>query len=183
MSERPRTHCRLDDTPSAQRARRRTGASARAPKNANPRLRAPTRSTTMPAWARAAPHLSDPSRMHIDQEIKLDFKDVLIRPKRSTLPSRAEVDISREFAFKHSHVSYHAIPIIAANMDTIGTFEMARALAPFGLSVALHKHYGEDELAAFFTSLQVKSTAFYSMGISAADLEKFARVLARCGDA
>ena len=121
--------------------------------------------------------------MHIDQEIKLDFKDVLIRPKRSTLPSRAEVDISREFAFKHSHVSYHAIPIIAANMDTIGTFEMARALAPFGLSVALHKHYGEDELAAFFTSLQVKSTAFYSMGISAADLEKFARVLARCGDA
>ena len=83
--------------------------------------------------------------MHIDHEIKLDFKDVLIRPKRSALPSRAEVDITRKFSFKHSASSYSGVPVIAANMDTVGTFEMARAFAPFGLSVALHKHYSIDD--------------------------------------
>lgn len=121
--------------------------------------------------------------MHIDRDLKLDFKDVLIRPKRSALPSRAEVDIQREFTFRHSRRSYRGIPIIAANMDTVGTFEMARALAPFGLSVALHKYYGEDELVAFFRSLQVKSSAFYSMGITRADEEKFERVIARAAEA
>jgi len=121
--------------------------------------------------------------VHIDRDIKLDFRDVLIRPKRSALPSRAEVDVSREFAFKHSQHRYRGIPIVAANMDTIGTFDMARALAPAGLSVALHKHYGEDELAGFFGSLEVKSSAFYSMGITRADQEKFERVMKRGGAA
>jgi GMP reductase len=121
--------------------------------------------------------------MHIDRDIKLDFKDVLIRPKRSALPSRAQVDIHRDFEFKHSSHKYHGIPIIAANMDTVGTFEMAQAVSRFGLSVALHKHYGEDDLVAFFGSLEVKSSAFYSMGITRADQEKFERVMKRAGDA
>ena len=55
-----------------------------------------------------------------------------IRPKRSTLTSRSVVDISREFLFRHAKVHYHGIPIIAANMDTTGTFEMARALEAAG---------------------------------------------------
>ena len=67
--------------------------------------------------------------MRIEQDIKLDFKDVLIRPKRSTLTSRSEVDIARSYEFLHSKKKYHGIPIIAANMDTTGTMEMARALA------------------------------------------------------
>jgi GMP reductase len=121
--------------------------------------------------------------MHIEESVKLDFKDVLIRPKRSTLTSRSEVDISREFVFHHSRRKYHGIPIIGANMDTIGTVEMARALGKQGLSVALHKHYSENELAAFFQSLQpdglASSSAFYSMGIGKADYEKFAAVMAR----
>ncbi len=121
--------------------------------------------------------------MHIEREIKLDFKDVLIRPKRSALPSRAEVDIHREFVFKHSRREYHGIPLIAANMDTVGTFEMARALAPSGLSVALHKHHGEDELVEFFGSLKVKSNAFYSMGITKSDQEKAEHVMRRAGEA
>jgi len=121
--------------------------------------------------------------MHIDREIKLDFKDVLIRPKRSALPSRAEVDITRELTFKHSGSRYHGVPIIAANMDTVGTFEMARALAPFGLSVALHKHYGADELAAFFKARKAKTGAFYSMGITKRDSDKFALVQRRTGAA
>jgi GMP reductase len=119
--------------------------------------------------------------MHIDQELKLDFSDVLIRPKRSTLTSRSEVDISRDFVFRHSGAAYHGIPIIAANMDTTGTIEMARAFALHGLSVALHKHYSEDELVAFFASLASKSSAFYSMGITRADYDKFKHVMARAG--
>jgi GMP reductase len=125
--------------------------------------------------------------MHIEESIKLDFKDVLIRPKRSTLGSRAEVDISREFLFHNSRQKYHGIPVIAANMDTTGTFEMARALGQHGLSTALHKHYTEHELVSFFRSLQgdglSSATAFYSMGIGKADYEKFAGVMAQASDA
>lgn len=117
--------------------------------------------------------------MHIEQEIKLDFKDVLIRPKRSTLASRSEVDIRREYVFVHSGKQYQGIPLIAANMDTVGTMEMARAFADQQLSVALHKHYPADELVAFFGGLPVKSNAFYSMGIGAADYAKFQDVMAR----
>ena len=58
--------------------------------------------------------------MRIEQDLKLDFKDVLIRPKRSTLTSRSEVDISRDFVFLHSQRKYHGIPIIAALRDGFG---------------------------------------------------------------
>ena len=64
--------------------------------------------------------------MRIEEELKLDFQDVLIRPRRSTLTSRSDVDISREFVFRHSGRDYRGVPIIAANMDTVGTFEMAQ---------------------------------------------------------
>jgi GMP reductase len=121
--------------------------------------------------------------MHIEESVKLDFKDVLIRPKRSTLTSRSDVDISREFLFHHSRKKYHGIPIIAANMDTTGTMEMAHALGAHGLSVALHKHYTEVELARFFQSLHTggisPSTAFYSMGIGKPDHDKFSAVMAQ----
>ncbi len=120
--------------------------------------------------------------MRIEQDLKLDFKDVLIRPKRSTLTSRSEVDISRDFVFLHSQRKYHGIPIIAANMDATGTFEMARALAKHELSVALHKHYGDAELHAFFNEPAPANT-FYSMGITAPDYEKFKRVKEVAGDA
>lgn len=114
--------------------------------------------------------------MRIEEDLKLDFKDVLIRPKRSTLTSRADVDISREFTFKHSRATYQGIPIIAANMDTVGTFEMARVFGRHGLSVALHKYYEDQALVDFFAALERKSAAFYSMGIGLADYEKFQRV-------
>uniref|UniRef100_A0AAV2LPA2 GMP reductase n=1 Tax=Knipowitschia caucasica TaxID=637954 RepID=A0AAV2LPA2_KNICA len=69
----------------------------------------------------------------IENDIKLDFKDVLLRPKRSTLKSRSEVDLMRSFTFRNSKGSYSGIPIVAANMDTVGTFEMALALHRFSL--------------------------------------------------
>jgi GMP reductase len=115
--------------------------------------------------------------MHIEHELKLDFKDVLIRPKRSTLTSRSDVDITREFAFKHAPHKYLGIPIVAANMDATGTFEMARALDKFGLSVALHKHYTVEQYVGFFRTLERGSAAFYSLGITRSDEEKFRRVI------
>ena len=121
--------------------------------------------------------------MHIEETLKLDFKDVLIRPKRSTLTSRSQVELQREFIFHHSQKKYQGIPIIAANMDSTGTLEMANALGQHQLSVALHKHYDEDTLVNYFTSLEKKSTAFYSMGITQSDFEKFTAVMTRAKNA
>ena len=64
--------------------------------------------------------------MRVDRDFKLDFDDVLIRPKRSTLSSRRLVDLNRKFEFRHSNETWEGIPVIAANMDTTGTFEMAK---------------------------------------------------------
>jgi GMP reductase len=120
--------------------------------------------------------------MHIEHELKLDFKDVLIRPKRSTLTSRSDVDIARDFTLRNAGVAYHGIPIIASNMDTTGTLELARVLERYGLSTALHKHHPAQECVAFFKGLERKSAAFYSMGITRPDEEKFQQVKEACGE-
>ena len=59
--------------------------------------------------------------------MNLDFKDVLFRPKRSTLRSRSEVSLTRTYTFRNSKGTYTGVPIMGANMDTVGTFEMAKA--------------------------------------------------------
>uniref|UniRef100_A0A671UQT7 GMP reductase n=1 Tax=Sparus aurata TaxID=8175 RepID=A0A671UQT7_SPAAU len=87
----------------------------------------------------------------IENDIKLDFKDVLLRPKRSTLKSRSEVDLMRSYTFRNSKGTYRGIPIIAANMDTVGTFEMALALHQFTLFTTIHKHYSVDDWVEFAT--------------------------------
>jgi GMP reductase len=88
--------------------------------------------------------------MKIEQEIKLDFKDVLIRPERSTLASRKEVDLERTFKFKHTHATWTGVPIIAANMDTTGTIEMYKALSQHKMMTALHKHYDPKTLVEHY---------------------------------
>jgi len=87
--------------------------------------------------------------MRIENEIKLDFKDVLLRPKRSALRSRAEVKLERPMHFKHSNVEWNGVPIIAANMDTVGTFEMAEKLAEYKMLTTIHKHYTVEEWLTF----------------------------------
>lgn len=84
--------------------------------------------------------------MRIDPERKLDFDDVLIRPKRSRLKSRAEVDLKRTFRMPHAKIEITGVPIIAANMDKVGTITMAKALADNDMYTALHKHYSLDEM-------------------------------------
>lgn len=111
--------------------------------------------------------------MRIEEDVKLDFKDVLIRPKRSTLSSRKEVDISREFKFRWSGKTFRGVPIIAANMDGVGTMEMARAFTRDGngLTVALHKHYPLDSLLDFYTK-KTAAAVWYSIGMTPDDEKK-----------
>ena len=98
--------------------------------------------------------------MRIENDFKLDFKDVLIRPKRSTLTTRSDVDISREFRFRHTGTQYAGIPVVASNMDATGTLAMARALDAHRMSTALHKYYEVGEYVDFFRTLERKSAAF-----------------------
>lgn len=83
--------------------------------------------------------------MRIEEDIKLDFCDVLIRPKRSTLTSRANVNLTREFIFKHGN-KWDGVPIVAANMDTVGTIAMANALASNQMITCLHKYVTHTEM-------------------------------------
>ncbi|QQG35827.1 MAG: GMP reductase [Micavibrio aeruginosavorus] len=111
--------------------------------------------------------------MRIEEDIKLDFKDVLIRPKRSTLGSRKEVDISRSYEFKWSKLNYHGVPIIAANMDGVGTMAMARVFAKMGhgMTAALHKHYPLEKLIDFYQN-EGNANVWYSIGVTEKDEEK-----------
>ena len=93
--------------------------------------------------------------MRIETDLKLGFKDVMIRPKRSTLKSRSEVSLEREFKFLHSTAKWSGIPIMAANMDTVGTFEMATELAKHKLFTAIHKHYSVSEWQDFLKTVSV----------------------------
>lgn len=123
--------------------------------------------------------------MRIEPDLKLDFGDVLIRPKRSTLSTRNSVDLYREFNFRNTQVKadnpenaeygYRGIPIMAANMDGVATFEMAEALAKNGMFTCLVKHYPKHELRLWIEEVgsNIKDNWAYSMGISEIDLSKF----------
>jgi len=76
--------------------------------------------------------------MIISDDIKLDYSDVLIRPKRSTLTSRFDVDMNRTYTFCHSKKEWTGVPIMAANMDTVGTFEMHKVLSKYDMVTSLH---------------------------------------------
>lgn len=111
--------------------------------------------------------------MRIIEDVKLDFKDVLITPKRSALSSRSEVRLERKFKFRSGN-EWSGIPIIAANMDGVGTIEMDEELNKHKMMVALTKHYSQNELIDHF--IQKHFSSVYSMGISDADLYKFHKV-------
>jgi GMP reductase len=113
--------------------------------------------------------------MRIETDPKLDFRDVLIRPKRSTLASRANVEIERQIPFRHAPRSWTGFPLIAANMDVTGTMQMARALHRFGAMVALHKYYQPEALIDFFREPE-SANAFFTLGTNEADHDKLAAV-------
>lgn len=113
----------------------------------------------------------------IEIGMKLDFGNVLIRPKRSTISSRSEVDLEREFTFS-SKQKWKGTPIIAANMDTIGTFEVYDELKKFKIITALHKHYTLEDYKSRFYSKGLNPDYFMvSTGISDNDFEKLKEIL------
>lgn len=135
--------------------------------------------------------------MRIETDLKLDYSDVLLRPKRSTLGSRKDVSVERKYTFRNytpqemsmemlrpeSHPNYKGVPIMAANMDGVGTFEMADTLSEQGLFTCLVKTYEVNELVSFFdpddTQLKDKRREHvaYSMGITQRDMDKFLQVM------
>ena len=125
--------------------------------------------------------------MRIEDDSKLDYKDVLIRPKRSTLGSRKDVELEREFTFRNfsadNETHYRGIPIMASNMDGVGTFLMADTLAEMGLFTCLVKNYDANELIEFFGAGKAsrRDNVAYSTGITEQDFEKFETVYQQTG--
>ena len=119
--------------------------------------------------------------MRIEYDIKLGFKDVMIRPKRSTLKSRSQVKLEREFTFLNSKVTWKGVPIMAANMDTVGTFEMATALSKHQLFTAIHKHYSLNDWNTFMTKSEkgIENNIAISTGTGKKDSEKLATIFSK----
>lgn len=131
--------------------------------------------------------------MRIETDTKLDFDDVLIRPKRSEIGSRADVNLIREFVMRNAQrdgkpCKIKGVPIIAANMDTVGTFAMAGALCENKLFTCLHKFYSESRLEEYFSQIfhtaqlkvfeqcEAMHYSFYTTGIADYEIEKLKRV-------
>ena len=117
--------------------------------------------------------------MRIEYDIKLGFKDVMFRPKRSTLSSRSQVKLERTFKLMHSKSDWTGIPVMAANMDTVGTFEMALALQKHKMFTAIHKHYTLEEWNAFLQNAPggIENFIAVSSGTSNNDYEKVCQIL------
>ena len=120
--------------------------------------------------------------MIIETEVKLDFKDVLIRPKRSTLKSRSQVNLERTFKFKHvKDFEWTVIPIMVSNMDTTGTFEMAQELTKNKIFTSIHKYYDINEWLDFRDLMESLTLNLdyvsVTSGISEADLSKLDNII------
>lgn len=117
--------------------------------------------------------------MRIEYDIKLGFKDVMIRPKRSTLKSRSQVDLEIEYKFLNSKATWKGVPIMAANMDTVGTFEMALALSSKKVFTAIHKHYTVAQWREFLEKApkEIVEYVAVSTGTGPKDAEKIKEIL------
>jgi len=136
-------------------------------------------------------------KLRIEEDTKLDYKDVLIRPKRSTLGSRKEVDLHRGFTWRNWQPEdmsieqirpdtrhWRGIPIMAANMDGVGTFEIADKLAEAQMFTCLKKTYTVQELVGYFDDKFSERTQYVAMsiGITESDHQKFRDVYEQTGD-
>lgn len=116
--------------------------------------------------------------MRIEEDIKLAFKDVLIRPKRSTLRSRIDVDLNREYQFLHSKHKWQGIPIIASNMDHTGTFAMAKVLAGHKLLTAISKFTSVKDWQSFTAQNSgLQEYIFVTAGSSDNDFKNLCEIL------
>lgn len=115
--------------------------------------------------------------MRLESDTKLDYADVLIRPKRSELLSRQDVNLERAFKFSNNKTSWTGIPIIAANMDGVGTFSMMKSLSKEKLLTALHKHYPLEEYSAMD-----KEYTFLTLGVKDVCKKKLEEFIDKYGE-
>jgi len=115
----------------------------------------------------------------VETEMKLDFKDVLIRPKRSSLESRSQVSVERKFDFRNSKAEMTCVPLVAANMDTTGTFEVAEKLAERKCITAVQKHYTVEQWEEWCKGKGKDTIPFVavSTGILQKDMDKLDKIL------
>lgn len=113
--------------------------------------------------------------MRIEPDIKLDFDSVLIKPKRSSTPSRLNVNITRDYKTLHSKKEFVVTPIIASNMTTIGCEGVAKVMHQNNMMTALHKFFGKEKLIELFNS-PISSSLFYTIGMTNDDVEKLTYV-------
>ncbi|MDC0141068.1 GMP reductase [Pelagibacteraceae bacterium] len=104
--------------------------------------------------------------MRIEEEIKLDYSDVLFRPKRSTLKSRSEVDLNRKYKFKYSKFIWEGVPIIASNMDGVGEVDIAKKLSSFKMMTALTKQHGDKHIRDIQKTSSIHNYVALSCGTS-----------------
>jgi len=115
--------------------------------------------------------------MRIIEDIKLDFKDVLFVPKRSTLKSRKEVELNRSYTFKHSSNTWTGVPIMASNMDGVGTFEMAKELQRHNMFTCLVKNYELEKFQEESNNF-IRDWAAVSTGISDYEFDRLKSIVA-----
>lgn len=104
---------------------------------------------------------------------QLDFHNVLIRPKRTTISSRSQVDLEREFSFPHSTMTWKGTPIIAANMDTTGTFEVYNILSKHKIITCFNKFYNLKNFMDFDNENHIKLNPNYFMISTGIDEREF----------
>lgn len=110
--------------------------------------------------------------MRILDDTKLDYQDVLLRPKRSTLESRKDVLLERSFTFYHSPKKWTGLPIFASNMATCGTFEMAEILSKYKMLTAFHKYYSVKDYEEFLKDFKKPDYICYTLGIRDKDIKQ-----------
>ena len=115
--------------------------------------------------------------MRIEEELKLDYSDVLFRPKRSTLTSRKEVDLNRTYKFKYSKNEWSGVPIMASNMDGVGELGVAEKLSEFNMITCLTKQHDVKKLTQYKNLKLIYKNISLSIGIKKEDFDNLDKVL------
>ena len=117
--------------------------------------------------------------MRIEEEIKLDYSDVLFRPKRSTLKSRKDVDLNRTYKFKHSKFTWKGTPIIASNMDGVGEINLAKKLLSHKLMTALTKQHTIEQIGSIYKNKNFINFVALSCGTSPDSYNRMNKILTK----
>ena len=115
--------------------------------------------------------------MRIEEDLKLDYSDVLFRPKRSTLSSRKEVNLKRTYRFKYSNNEWSGIPIMAANMDGVGELSVAEKLSVNSMITCLTKQHDVKKIKQFKKIKSIYQNIALSIGIKKEDFERLDKIL------